>query len=101
MSRSVTKPESTITKKADTLVISKTISPLAKRETSTLSGSVYDLEVVSQKDIDKNYYFTISSQGVTLFHNKESHFTPMVQWDREFELFQRVSNIRFFNLHIR
>ena len=74
---------------------------LFKRPTSTLSGSVYDLEVVNQKDIDKNYYFTISSQGITLFHNKESHFTPMAQWDREFELFQRVSNIKFFRLYKR
>ena len=72
-----------------------------KKKSSTLSGSVYDLEVVNQKDIDKNYYFTISSQGVTLFHNKESHFTLMAQWDREFELFQRVSNIHFFKLYKR
>lgn len=77
------------------------LTKTGKKLSTTLSGSVYDLEVVSQKDIDKNYYFTISSQGVTLFHNKESHFTLMDQWDREFELFQRVSNIRFFKLYKR
>ena len=103
ISRTITKqePTETVNKMTGTLMSQTFSSFYPKKDTSTLSGSVYDLEVVSQKEIDKNYYFTISSQGVTLFHNKESHFTPMTQWNREFELFQRVSNIKFFKLYKR
>lgn len=66
-----------------------------------INGSVYNLEVVDQKDIDKNCYFTLSSQGVTFFRNKTSQFTSLTQWNREYVLYHKISAIRFFKLYKR
>jgi dynein heavy chain len=68
---------------------------------SNTSGSVYDLEVVDQKEIDKACYFTLSKQGVTFFRNKSSQFTALAQWNREYTLFHKISSIRFFKLYKR
>jgi len=46
------------------------------------SGSVYDLEVVSLDQVDKNSYFTLSKEGITQFRNKVSSFTGLTQWER-------------------
>eukprot|EP01041_Mallomonas_annulata_P001585 gene1585-3062_t len=56
----------------------------------------YDLELVSQDKVDPNHYYTISKEGVTQYRMKQSHFTTLVQWEREFRLFHRISRIRFF-----
>lgn len=68
---------------------------------SITSGSVYDLEIVEQKDINKNCYFTLSKQGVTFFRNKTSQFTSLPQWEREYDLFHKISSIKFFRLYKR
>lgn len=65
------------------------------------SGSVYDLEIVSQDQLDKNFYFTLSKEGVTQFRNNVSQFTTLAQWSREYQLFFKISNIRFFQLYKR
>jgi len=56
----------------------------------------YDLEVVTQDKVDPNHYYTISKEGVTQYRMKQSQFTTRVQWEREFRLFHKISNIRFF-----
>ena len=63
--------------------------------------SVYDLEVVEQDAIDKEHYFTLSKEGVTIYKDKGSQFTTMQQWDREFKLFNKISDIRFFSQYRR
>jgi hypothetical protein len=65
------------------------------------SGSVYDLEVVSLDKVDKNYYFTLSKEGVTQFRGKVSQFTGLAQWEREFKLFHRIAGINFFKVYKR
>jgi dynein heavy chain len=65
------------------------------------SGSVYDLQVVSQDQVDKMFYFTISKEGVTQFRNNVSQFTSLTQWTREYKLFFQISNIQFFKLYKR
>ena len=64
-------------------------------------GSVYDLEVVSQDEIDKDYYFTLSKEGVTIYKDRVSQFTPLEQWEREALMFNKISNIHFFQVYKR
>ena len=64
-------------------------------------GSVYDLEVVSLDYIDKNFYFTLSKEGVTQFRNKVSSFTSLSQWEREYHLFHKIAQINFFRVYKR
>eukprot|EP01034_Spumella_vulgaris_P027167 gene27167-33850_t len=65
------------------------------------SGSVYDLEVVPLDKVDKNYYFTLSKEGVTQFRGKVSQFTGLAQWEREYKLFHRIAGINFFKVYKR
>ena len=65
------------------------------------AGSVYCLEVVSQDQLDKDHYFTLSKEGVTIYRDKVSQFTPLVQWERETLLFNKIIHIRFFALYKR
>jgi hypothetical protein len=62
-------------------------------------SSVYDLELVSLDKMDKDYYFTLSKEGVTQFRSKVSTFTSLSQWEREFRLFYRLSSISFFRIY--
>jgi hypothetical protein len=65
------------------------------------AGSVYDLELVSLDQVDKNNYFTLSKEGVTQFRNKVSSFTGLAQWEREFRLFHKIATINFFRIYKR
>eukprot|EP01038_Epipyxis_sp_PR26KG_P006339 gene6339-8727_t len=65
------------------------------------SASVYDLEISSLEELDKNAYFTLSKEGVTHFRNNTSTFTSLVQWEREFRLFHKIANIQFFKVYKR
>jgi hypothetical protein len=68
---------------------------------SGITGSVYDLELLNADELDKNYYFTFSKEGVSVFRNKISQFTSLSQWEREYKLFRKMANIRFFRLYKR
>ena len=65
------------------------------------AGSVYNLEVVSEDQIDKDRYFTLSKEGVTIYRDRVSQFTPLAQWERETLLFNKIIHIRFFTLYRR
>jgi hypothetical protein len=64
-------------------------------------GSVYDLEVVPLELVDKNFYFTLSKEGVTQFRGKVSSFTSLAQWERESTLFHKIADINFFRVYKR
>lgn len=63
--------------------------------------SVYDLELITLEQLDKSYYFTLSKEGVTQFRNKVSSFTALNQWEREYRLFHKIAEIRFFKIYKR
>jgi hypothetical protein len=65
------------------------------------NSSVYELELASLEEIDKNFYFTLSREGVTQFYNKVSTFTTLTQWEREYRLFHKIANINFFKVYKR
>lgn len=63
--------------------------------------SVYDLELISQHQVDKRLYFTLSKEGVTMFRDKTSTFTSLSQWERDYTLYHKIVNIHFFKLYRR
>eukprot|EP00606_Chrysophyceae_sp_TOSAG23-5_P001616 GSChrysophyteH2.ASY1.ANO1.110.1 assembled CDS len=63
--------------------------------------SVYDLEVVPQEYINKDNYFTLSKEGITIYKDRGSQFTVLTQWEREHKLFNKISDIHFFAVYRR
>lgn len=45
---------------------------------------------------DKQLYFTMSRHGVTFWHLSENFFTPLLQWQQEFQQFLSIIKIRTF-----
>ena len=94
----------TATQLHDLFKVAHTFFYLRCRERGHLGqdiGSVYDLELVSLDLVDKNYYFTLSKEGVTQFRNKVSSFTSLTQWEREYNLFHKIAHIDFFRVYKR
>lgn len=54
-----------------------------------------------QEKLNKDNYFTISKEGITHHKMKDSSFTSLTQWEREYLLFHRISRIRFFRQYRR
>jgi dynein heavy chain, axonemal len=71
------------------------------QSSSNESESVYDLELITQHQVDKRLYFTLSKEGVTMFRDKVSSFTSLAQWEREYVLFHKIANINFFKRYRR
>ena len=67
----------------------------------TAPDTVYNLEVIKQDQVDKKLYFTISKEGITMFRDKQSQFTNLAQWEREYTLYHKISLIKFFKLYKR
>lgn len=81
---------------------SGTSDPSVRFDANAVSvESVYNLELVSQDKVDKEFYFTISKEGITMYRNKVSEFTGLTQWEREYSLFNKIAKIRFFKLYRR
>ncbi|CAG9323486.1 unnamed protein product [Blepharisma stoltei] len=59
-------------------------------------GGSYDFELVPFKKKNPNEYLTISSRGVTHFISGEAYFLSLEEWEREYKLYQRLKEIRFF-----
>ncbi|XP_015429803.1 PREDICTED: dynein heavy chain 6, axonemal, partial [Dufourea novaeangliae] len=55
----------------------------------------YALKLVHYKDVGKTY-MTISASGVTQYTSDEISFTPIEQWEREYNFYLKVLNIRSF-----
>jgi hypothetical protein len=80
-----------------------------KPDDKKASRSVYELQAASQEVVDarqksdplKYVYFTISKEGVTQFGKEVSYFTPLDRWEREYKIFNKISNINFFKKYRR
>ena len=75
-----------------------------------LGNNPYDLMLVPAAAVRKgrlhDQHYTISEAGVTDFrridrYKTEAHFTPLVQWRRECELYRRLMRLPFFNRYDR
>lgn len=53
-------------------------------------------EYTWEKLPDKLLYFTMSRHGVTYWHLSENFFTPLLQWQQEFQQFLSIIKIRTF-----
>jgi hypothetical protein len=68
---------------------------------ANLNTRAYDLQLISQEAVDKNQYYTISKEGLTLHRGSDSEFTSLSQWEREYSLFHQISVIPFFRQYRR
>jgi dynein heavy chain len=59
-------------------------------------GGSYEFEFVRFADKNPQEYLTISSRGVTHFVNGEAEFMTLGEWEREYRLYARVKDIKFF-----
>ena len=57
----------------------------------------YDFEFVTYQKRNPRQYLTISSRGVTYFTDGVTEFLSLDEWDREYNLYKRLKNIKFFN----
>jgi len=66
-------------------------------------ASAYNLEIVRHDEVDTvaGNYFTLSKEGVTFFRGRESEFSSLEQYEREYMLFHSMSKIHFFKLYRR
>jgi hypothetical protein len=68
---------------------------------ANVNTRAYDLQLIAQEAIDKNQYYTISKEGLTLHRGSDSEFTSLSQWEREYSLFHQISVIPFFRQYRR
>jgi hypothetical protein len=68
---------------------------------TAVDTKAYDLQLISQDKVDKNQYYTISKEGITLHRSNDSEFTSLSQWEREYNLFHQISVIPFFRQYRR
>ena len=68
---------------------------------TAIDTKAYDLQLISQDKVDKNQYYTISKEGITLHRSNDSEFTSLSQWEREYSLFHQISVIPFFRQYRR
>ncbi|KAI8801429.1 dynein heavy chain and region D6 of dynein motor-domain-containing protein [Cladochytrium replicatum] len=68
------------------------------KKDSTGNFNPYNLQIASYGSLDKRAdYFTLSGTGVTHFDaNRHGQFTPLNQWQREYQLFHSLIKIPFF-----
>lgn len=59
-------------------------------------GDAYDFELVSFDKKNDQEYLTISARGVTHIVKGEALFLTLAEWEREYNLYQKLKNIRFF-----
>ena len=56
----------------------------------------YDYKIVTYSQRNTNEYMTISSQGVTLYHDKEAEFLSREEWLTDEKRYHALQNIYFF-----
>ena len=69
---------------------------LAPLKTNSLAYNPYDLEVVNHSDIDEDHFYTMSAAGVTHFIDGQAEFTPLDQWEREYNLYNQIITLDVF-----
>ena len=57
----------------------------------------YDYQIVSYAKRNPQEYMTISSQGVTLYHDKEAEFLTRKEWLEDEKIYYKLQKIDFFN----
>ena len=57
----------------------------------------YDYQIVSYAKRNPSEYMTISSQGVTLYHDKEAEFLTRNEWLNDEKNYYKLQKIDFFN----
>lgn len=70
---------------------------LKRRRSGGSSGNVYDMQVVAHSAINPANYCTLSRAGITHFTGKDSEFSSLEQWEREYRLFGQMNRIPFFS----
>ena len=68
----------------------------SERATSRENENVYFLHVISPSEVNWDYYYTLSSLGVTTYYKTKGEFTNLQQWLRECEIFIKIKKIAFF-----
>jgi len=59
----------------------------------------YSLRLVEYKDLNTyEPFYTVTRHGVTFWHCSENFFTPLDQWQQEFEQFLSIIQIRSFSI---
>ena len=56
----------------------------------------YDYQIVTYAQRDPSEYMTISSQGVTLYHDKEAQFMTKEEWCIDEKRYYALQKIYFF-----
>jgi hypothetical protein len=56
----------------------------------------YDLVVVSHAKIQRNFYYTMSAEGVMHFNGNETSHVSLEDFERSFFLYKQVSQMQFF-----
>ena len=72
---------------ASAAMFANSMAASAGRAVAKERASVHDAQIVPQDDIDKQHYFTLSKEGVTIYKDKAPQFTPLEQWEKESRLF--------------
>ena len=57
------------------------------------------LQIVPHAEIDQANFYTMSSSGVTHFVDGGVEFTPLDQWEREYHLFNQISQLNVFRMY--
>ena len=62
----------------------------------TAEHNPYNLKIVSHAEADHDDFYTLSRAGVTHIVNGVAEFTPLDQWEQEYQLFGKVIQIPLF-----
>lgn len=56
----------------------------------------YDLVVVPHAKVQRDFYYTMSAEGVVHFHGNETSHVSLCEFERSFFLYKQVSQMQFF-----
>lgn len=56
----------------------------------------FDLEIVPHSKVHRSYYYTMSAHGLTFFHDGETSFISLGNFEAEYFKYRQVAQVRFF-----
>ncbi len=56
-------------------------------------GNIYVMRLISPAEMDPSNNYTLSREGVSHFSTSGCDFTPLEQFEREFNLYQRILHV--------